>query len=80
VPHRPASELIRSLRATLLKLEENFASPEDWPMMAELKRIILLRIADLEFVGAVVEKDNAEEPTQPEGVLLPVIEGGPEAA
>ena len=61
VDNRPSFELIKSLRTTLLKLEESFASPEDQPQIAELKRILLLRIADIEFVEAIVERDNADE-------------------
>lgn len=61
---RPSSELIQSIRATLQRLEENIASPEDQPRIAELKRILLLRIADLEFVGAAVEKADADKPKQ----------------
>ena len=90
VSHRPSSELIQSLRNTLQKLEENFASTEDQPRIAELKCILLHRIADLEFVGAAVEVANAEKAANQEGTLqdtrhedtvLPlVIEDGPEAA
>jgi hypothetical protein len=61
---RLSSELIQSLRITLQKLEENFASPDDQNVIAELKRIILLRIADLEFVGAAVELADAEKAKQ----------------
>lgn len=84
--HRPSSELIQSLRATLQHLEENLASSDDQTRLAELKRILLHRIADLEFVGAAVEKANPEEPQRQHAVpqnavpLLPVIEDDPEAA
>jgi hypothetical protein len=61
VSHRPASELMQSLRVVLQKLEENFSSLEDQPMFAELRRLILLHIADLESVAGAVEKANAEE-------------------
>jgi hypothetical protein len=86
VGHRPASELIQSLRATLQRLEENFATPEDQPILAELKRILLHRIADLEFVGAAVERASPEEARPQDDVpqdavqLLPVIQDDPEAA
>ena len=80
VSHRPSSELIQSLRTTLQKLEENFASPEDQPRIGELKRILLHRIADLEFVGAAVELADAKE-TEHQGAVLPsVVENDPEAA
>ncbi len=51
---------MQSLRAVLQKLEKNFSSLEDQPMFAELRRLILLHIADLESVGGAVEKANAE--------------------
>ena len=50
VSHRPASELMESLRGVLQKLEKNFSSLEHQPMFAELRRLILLHIAELEFV------------------------------
>ena len=88
--HRPASELIRSLRAVLQSVEETFASPADQSHITELKRILLLRIADLEFVGAAVEMANAEEAENhdrvqeavpPQDVIRPsVIRNDPEAA
>ena len=61
---RPSSELIQSLRTTLQKLEENFVSPEDQPRLEELKRVLLHRLADLEFVGAAVEKTSPDKPKQ----------------
>lgn len=45
---RPSTELIESLRVTLQKVEEDFASPKDQPRIAELRRILLMRIAELE--------------------------------
>ena len=62
--HKPSSELIQSLRATVQKIEENFASLDDLPQIAELKRIILLRIADFELVGAGVEMASAGEKSE----------------
>jgi hypothetical protein len=50
-----------SLRATLQKLEENFRSAEDQPIMAELRRLLLLHIADLDNVEASQEYENALE-------------------
>jgi hypothetical protein len=70
---------MQSLRAVLQKLEENFSSLEDQPMFAELRRLILLRIADLESVGGAVEKANAEAGHQ-DAVRLPFTEDAPEAA
>ena len=59
-----SSELIQSLRITLQTLEESFAAPDDQNVIAELKRIILLRIAELESVGAAVELADAEKANQ----------------
>jgi hypothetical protein len=59
---RPASELIQSLRLTLQKIEENFASVEDEPNIAELKRILLLRIADIEATEALREAEASAIP------------------
>ena len=75
VDNRPSYELIKFLRTTLRKLPENFASPEDQPQLAELKRILLLRIADIEFARAAVETSNAEEVE--EEIPLPVLEDVP---
>ena len=77
--HRPASELMQSLRGVLQKLEKNFSSLEDQPMFAELRRLILLYIADLEFV------ENAEladaKGAQHQGAVLPsVVQIEPETA
>lgn len=63
--HRPTSELIQSLRVTLQKLEENFASLEDQPVIAELKRILLLRIADIEAINALQEAEASEVAPEP---------------
>jgi hypothetical protein len=78
--HRPAAELIHSLRAVLQKVEETFASPEDQPTLSELKRILIHRIADLEFVGASVEMSNAEEAKHQNAILPSVIKDDPEVA
>ena len=58
----------------------NFASEADQPRIAELKHILLLSIADLEFVGAAVEKANAEEAVHQDAVRLRFTEDDPEAA
>ena len=54
-------DFISSIRITLQRLEEEFPSPQDQSVIAELKRILLLRLADLEFVGAAVASENAKE-------------------
>jgi len=61
VRQRPSSDLMVSLRATLQKLEENFRSAEDQPIMAELRRLLLLHISDLDNVEASQEHENALE-------------------
>jgi len=78
--HRQASELMQSLRAVLQKLEKNFSSLEDQPMFAELRRLILLHIADLESVEGAVEKANAEEAGHQGAIRLRFTEDDPEAA
>lgn len=65
---RPSSEVIQSLRVTLQKLEENFPAPEDQPVIEELRRLLLLRIAQLESAT----KSNSTEEC-PEGVESPVV-------
>jgi len=64
----------------LQRVEETFASEEDQPRIAELKRTLLHRIADLEFVGAAVELADAKEAEHPGAVLPSVAEDDPEAA
>jgi hypothetical protein len=64
----------------LQKLEENFASPEDQPQIAELKRILLVRIADLEFVGAAIGLADAKEAEHQSAVRRSFIEDDPEVA
>jgi len=59
VRQRPSSDLVVSLRATLQKLAENFRSAEDKPMMAELRSLLLLHIADLDNVEVSQEQESA---------------------
>jgi hypothetical protein len=59
---RPSTEIIESLRVVLHRLEEEFAFPEDQPAMAELKRILLLRIADLEAVELALDSADTDKP------------------
>jgi len=66
---RPTVEAIESLRATLQKLEENFASVEHEPVLAELKRLLLLRIAQLEAIGLFPLTDDAS------AIPVPTIPG-----
>jgi hypothetical protein len=48
---RLSSELLRSLHVTLQKIDEDFPSQADEPVVAELKRLLLLRVAELESAG-----------------------------
>ena len=60
---RLSSELIQSLRVTLQKIDEEFPLQADEPVVAELKRLLLLRLAELE--SADTEKLNPnDEPTE----------------
>lgn len=54
----PSSELIQRIRATLQKIEEDFASEEDQPQVAELRRMLLLRIAEHESA----DQNKTDEP------------------
>jgi hypothetical protein len=54
---RLSSELIRSLRVTLQKIDEEFPTQADEPAVAELKRLLLLRLAELE--AADTDKSNS---------------------
>lgn len=67
---RFSSELIQSLRVTLQTIDEDFPSPADQPVVAELKRLLLLRLSELE--SAEREKSNSID--EPEGVeSTPVV-------
>ncbi len=59
---RPTREVIQNLRVTLQKLEQNFDSREDETVVAELKRILLIRIADLEADEAA-HSEAVQSPT-----------------
>jgi hypothetical protein len=50
---RPSNDLLESVRVTLQKLEHGLDPIQDVPAMAELKRMVLLRIAELEAVNAL---------------------------
>ena len=46
---RPSSESIEVLRRTLLEVEEKLSPVSDTASVAELRRIVLKRIAELEI-------------------------------
>jgi hypothetical protein len=50
---RPSKDVLESLRVTLQKLEHGLDPTHDASAMAELKRMVLLRIAELEAVEAL---------------------------
>ncbi len=50
---RPTLDTLESLRITLQKLEHGLDSLQDATAMAELKRSILLRIAELEAANTL---------------------------
>ena len=71
--NRPTLETLESLRATLLKLEQTDAAPDDAKSISELKRVLLNRIADLELTQ-ILEKttDGAtDKPVQPADLVPP---------
>lgn len=58
---RPAQETLESLRLTLLKVEQTAEPDHDQESLAELKRILLQRIAELEALHAL-ESAAAADP------------------
>jgi hypothetical protein len=50
---RPAHETLESLRLTLLKVEQTAEPDQDREALADLKRILLQRIAELEAMQAL---------------------------
>ena len=58
---RASPELIQSLRATLEKIEEVFPSQADEPFIAELRRVVLLRIAELESAADTGKSISTDE-------------------
>ena len=61
---RPAQETLDSLRLTLLKVEQSAEPDKDTEAMAELKRILLHRIAELEAIEAL-ESAGAQTADKP---------------
>jgi hypothetical protein len=76
---RPTDDALRLLRVTLQKLEHGLDAVHDAHVMAELKRMVLLRIAVLEAVNALQQHAGIEtsDPTSSFG-LSPhlVVTGG----
>jgi hypothetical protein len=74
---RPAHETLESLRLTLLKVEQSADPEQDAEALAELKRILLQRIAELEAIQAlesaaaeIVDKPNPEDLILPASVTV----------
>jgi hypothetical protein len=59
---RPAEETLESLRLTLLKVEQSAEPEQDAEALAELKRILLQRIAELEAIQALESAESADKP------------------
>jgi len=74
---RPSYDLLEALRLTLQKLEQGVHAVEDARVMAELKRMLVLRIAELEAQSSIemASIETAESPAQPGlSQLRPVTE------
>jgi hypothetical protein len=73
---QPPADTLRSLRITLQKLEQNFDADGDASAMAELKRILLNRIAELELVGTLESRNgdqNGHRADTPDPSELPAL-------
>jgi hypothetical protein len=62
MPLRSVPNTIEALRLTLLRLEQTTNSAQDSAHLAELKRILLHRIASLEAVEAIESTTAATPP------------------
>jgi hypothetical protein len=58
-PVRPAHETLESLRLTLVKVEQSAEPEQDAEALAELKRILLHRVAELEAIEAIESATHA---------------------
>ena len=68
---RTSSENLESLRATLQKLEQTDAPAEDPESFADLKRILLSRIADLELAQMLETAEAATDKAPNAADLVP---------
>jgi hypothetical protein len=62
---RSSKETLESLRVTLQKLEQSTDSPSNGHDVAELKQILLNRIAELETLSAMEPAQAESAPTSP---------------
>jgi len=67
-PHL-SSKLMLSLRVTLQKIDEDFPSQADEHVVAVLKRLLLLRVAELESAGTG-ESNSTDESEGVESVSV----------
>jgi hypothetical protein len=61
LPRRPVPKTLELLRTVLTKLEETHTRAEDQESMSELKRVLLNRIADVEFSQRLEISDTAND-------------------
>lgn len=75
MPPRLSLDTLESLHLTLHKLEQASSSVEDQQAMADLKRIILNRIGELEVLQALGPKETVDEAaaTQPADLIPPPV-------
>lgn len=69
---RPSRETLDSLRVTLHKLEQTTDSTSDGQDVAELKQILLNRIAELETLNALQPADTEPAPAPAPSELPPL--------
>ena len=71
---RSSKETLESLRVTLQKLEQTTDSPSNGQDIAELKQILLNRIAELEALSAMGPAEAESAPSSPSD-LPPLVKG-----
>jgi hypothetical protein len=76
MPFRDPRETVESLHATLQKLEMSADPGEDEAAKAELKRILLHRIAELEVIKALEPSDPGATQTPAPSHLAPPVCAG----
>jgi hypothetical protein len=77
---RPSQTLLQSLRLAVPKLQHGLDPIEDAAVMAEIKRLILVRIAELEFLSALQQAAGrsrwAAQPSRSPELLPELLEAG----
>jgi len=69
---RAPRETVDSLRLTLQSLEQNTDETSDPQALAELKRILLRRMADLEAADALAALSTSTQPPESPSDVLPL--------